>query len=96
MASEKGVTVEMVHKKIYLADSQLAWEHEQFAMNKFAGMTVSALDSHKSTRRASALDTRYSQLGHTFYMKGGLTIHEFSTTLFALPSIQCTHYIIIV
>ena len=56
---KRGMNVEMVHKKIYLADSQLAWEHEQFAMNKLAGMTVSTLNSHKSPLRTSVLDRRW-------------------------------------
>jgi len=57
-ATEFGSSAEHIHKKIALAHSKLAWEHEQFAMSKMAGMTISSLENHKAPIRTSALDTR--------------------------------------
>jgi len=58
LAEELGVEFHVVHKKIALSEPRLAWEHEQFAMNKLPGFTLSTLDSPKSTARASILDVR--------------------------------------
>ncbi|XP_067932697.1 BOS complex subunit ncln-like [Watersipora subatra] len=58
VAAVQGLSVEIVHKKIFLGDPQLAWEHEQFAMNKLTGMTLSTFDSHRSPYRTSVLDSR--------------------------------------
>lgn len=49
----ENVTVEGVHKKINLAEVQLAWEHERFSMKRMPGFTLSSLKSHKDPLRST-------------------------------------------
>lgn len=51
-----NVTVEGVHKKINLADVQLAWEHERFSMRRMSAFTLSSLKSHKDQLRNSIFE----------------------------------------
>lgn len=51
-----NVTVEGVHKKINLADVQLAWEHERFSMRRMSAFTLSSLKSHKDPLRNSIFE----------------------------------------
>lgn len=51
-----NVTVEGVHKKINLADVQLAWEHERFSMKRMPAFTLSSLKSHKDPIRSSIFE----------------------------------------
>lgn len=48
-----NVTIEGVHKKINLADVQLAWEHERFSMRRMSAFTISSLKSHKDAYRTT-------------------------------------------
>ncbi|CAB3383423.1 Hypothetical predicted protein [Cloeon dipterum] len=50
------VKVELMHKKINLADKRMFWEHERLSMKRMAGFTVSALKSHQDYSRATILD----------------------------------------
>lgn len=56
-----NATVEGVHKKINLADVQLAWEHERFSMKRMPALTVSSLKSHKDTARHTMFETDAAQ-----------------------------------
>lgn len=51
-----NITVEGVHKKINLADVQLAWEHERFSMKRMSAFTLSSLKSHKDPHRATIFE----------------------------------------
>ena len=51
--------VQLVHKKINLAEESLSWEHERFNIKKLPAFTVSHFASHKGAVRNSLLDTRF-------------------------------------
>lgn len=56
-----NATVEGVHKKINLADVQLAWEHERFSMKRMPAFTVSVLKSHKDALRTTIFEMSREQ-----------------------------------
>lgn len=56
--SSQAVNVQMVHKKINLADDYLAWEHERFSIQRLPAFTLSHFDNHKAVQRNTILDTR--------------------------------------
>lgn len=56
-----NASVEGVHKKINLAESQLAWEHERFSMKRMPAFTISALKSHRDAQRTSVFETSRAQ-----------------------------------
>ncbi|XP_028828881.1 nicalin isoform X3 [Denticeps clupeoides] len=51
------VHFEMVHKKINLGETTVAWEHERYAVRRIPGFTLSHVEDHKSEVRGSVLDT---------------------------------------
>lgn len=52
-----NASVEGVHKKINLADVQLAWEHERFSMKRMPAFTLSSIRSHKDAVRTTLFET---------------------------------------
>ncbi|TRY74263.1 hypothetical protein DNTS_008994 [Danionella cerebrum] len=46
-----------VHKKINLQESNVAWEHERYAIKHIPGFTLSHIENPKSELRGSILDT---------------------------------------
>lgn len=53
----KNFRFETVHKKINLANEQLAWEHEKFSLNKIPAFTLSHYASHRNAERSTMTDT---------------------------------------
>jgi hypothetical protein len=53
------VNFTVVHKKINLADDQLAWEHEAFSLKRIVAGTVSGWDDPDMMERGSIFDQRY-------------------------------------
>ncbi|XP_036385862.1 nicalin-1 [Megalops cyprinoides] len=51
------VKLGMVHKKINLGESTVAWEHERYGMRRIPGFTLSHLEDPRSEQRGSILDT---------------------------------------
>lgn len=51
-----NTSVEGVHKKINLADVQLAWEHERFSMKRMPAFTLSSVKSHKDPYRSTIFE----------------------------------------
>lgn len=53
-------SVEMVHKKINLADEKLAWEHERFSIRRLPAFTASSMSGPNNPERNTLLDTKKS------------------------------------
>ncbi|XP_017278279.1 nicalin-1 [Kryptolebias marmoratus] len=69
------VKVGLVHKKINLVESTVAWEHERYGLRRFLGFTLSHLEDPKSELRGSILDT-LSQVDFRKLKRNGIIIAE--------------------
>ncbi|XP_075166298.1 BOS complex subunit NCLN isoform X2 [Haematobia irritans] len=49
----QNISVEGVHKKINLADQQLAWQHERFSIKRLSAFTLSSLKTPKHPTRTT-------------------------------------------
>uniref|UniRef100_A0A665T588 BOS complex subunit NCLN n=1 Tax=Echeneis naucrates TaxID=173247 RepID=A0A665T588_ECHNA len=69
------VKVGLVHKKINLVESTVAWEHERYSLRRIPGVTLSHLEDPKSELRGSILDTM-SQVDFRKLRRNGIIIAE--------------------
>ncbi|KAF7668583.1 hypothetical protein LDENG_00001850 [Lucifuga dentata] len=69
------VKLEMVHKKINLVESTVAWERERYSLRRIPGFTLSHLEDPKSELRGSVLDTM-SQMDFRKLKRNGIIIAE--------------------
>ncbi|KAM9757943.1 BOS complex subunit ncln isoform 1-T1 [Menidia menidia] len=69
------VKVGVVHKKINLVESTVAWEHERYGLRRLQGFTLSHLEDPKSELRGSVLDTM-SQVDFRKLKRNGIIIAE--------------------
>ncbi|XP_076006043.1 BOS complex subunit NCLN [Genypterus blacodes] len=69
------VKMELVHKKINLVESTVAWEHERYSLRRIPGFTLSHLEDAKAGLRGSVLDT-VSQVDFRKLKRNGLIIAE--------------------
>ncbi|XP_042366984.1 nicalin-1-like [Plectropomus leopardus] len=69
------VKVGMVHKKINLVESTVAWEHERHSLRRIPSFTLSHLEDPKSELRGSMLDTM-SQVDFRKMKRNGIIIAE--------------------
>ncbi|KAM3877926.1 BOS complex subunit ncln [Diretmus argenteus] len=69
------VKLGMVHKKINLGESTVAWEHEHYGLRRIPGFTLSHLEDPKSGVRGSILDTM-SQVDFRKLKRNGVIIAE--------------------
>uniref|UniRef100_A0A1A8ILT3 BOS complex subunit NCLN n=1 Tax=Nothobranchius kuhntae TaxID=321403 RepID=A0A1A8ILT3_NOTKU len=69
------VKVGLVHKKINLVESTVAWEHERYSLRRILGFTLSHLEDPKSELRGSILDTM-SQVDFRKLKRNGIIIAE--------------------
>ncbi|XP_041836734.1 nicalin-1 [Melanotaenia boesemani] len=69
------VKVGLVHKKINLVESTVAWEHERYSLRRILGFTLSHLEDPKSELRGSVLDTM-SHVDFRKLKRNGIIIAE--------------------
>ncbi|XP_020485084.2 nicalin-1-like isoform X1 [Labrus bergylta] len=69
------VKVGLVHKKINLVESAVAWEHERYSLRRIPSFTLSHLEDPKSELRGSILDTM-SQVDLRKLKRNGIIIAE--------------------
>uniref|UniRef100_A0A8C4GEG0 BOS complex subunit NCLN n=1 Tax=Dicentrarchus labrax TaxID=13489 RepID=A0A8C4GEG0_DICLA len=69
------VKVGLVHKKINLVESTVAWEHERYSLRRIPSFTLSHLEDPKSELRGSILDTM-SQVDFRKLKRNGIIIAE--------------------
>uniref|UniRef100_A0A3Q3IDL4 BOS complex subunit NCLN n=1 Tax=Monopterus albus TaxID=43700 RepID=A0A3Q3IDL4_MONAL len=69
------VKMRLVHKKINLGESTVAWEHERYSMRRVPGFTLSHIEDPKSELRGSILDTM-SQVDFRTLKRNGILIAE--------------------
>ncbi|XP_044205416.1 nicalin-1-like [Thunnus albacares] len=69
------VKIGLVHKKINLVESTVAWEHERYSLRRIPGFTLSHLEDPKSELRGSVLDTM-SQVDFRKLKRNGILIAE--------------------
>ncbi|XP_054473225.1 nicalin-1-like [Anoplopoma fimbria] len=69
------VKVGLVHKKINLVESTVAWEHERYSLRRIPSFTLSHLEDPKSELRGSMLDTM-SQVDFRKMKRNGIIIAE--------------------
>ncbi|XP_032368629.1 nicalin-1 [Etheostoma spectabile] len=69
------VKVGLVHKKINLVESTVAWEHERYSLRKIPSFTLSHLEDPKSELRGSMLDTM-SQVDFRKMKRNGIIVAE--------------------
>ncbi|CAN9512423.1 unnamed protein product [Ophioblennius macclurei] len=70
-----SMKVGLIHKKINLVESTVAWEHERYSLRRILGFTLSHVEDPKSELRGSMLDT-LSQVDFRRLKRNGIIVAE--------------------
>lgn len=89
-AEHKNKTIEGVHKKINLAESQLAWEHERFGMKKITSFTLSSIKNYKSIARNTIFTKSHSELVDSLHSNAEIIVESLVKYIFDINDERLT------
>lgn len=83
-------TIEGVHKKINLAESHLAWEHERFGIKKITSFTLSSTKNYKSIARTTMFTRNSEELLNSLHSNAETIIEALVKYMFDITDERLT------